>query len=132
MEKTQAERFTQSGFLINSEIWDEEIGAHIARREGLLEMTPTHWQIIRYLREYYAKFDFVPPLSRACKVSGERWKSCLSCFFQSDPLKAVKIAGLPEPGGEVKTYYRGICRCDQPSPPLMQTYRETGKPSAKP
>jgi len=27
----------------------------------------------------------------------------------------VKIAGIPEPGGELKSYYHGVCKCDRPA-----------------
>ena len=114
MSEILSEILNEHGFLKHPDQWDEQVGVAIAEREGLSNLDKMHWRIICYLREYYEEYEIVPTLSRACRVSGEWENSCLSCFFQRDPLKAAKIAGLPEPGGKVKAYYRGICRCRRP------------------
>jgi len=109
------ELLNDNGFLTEDAAqWTEELALRIAAREGLDRLDSMHWKIISALRAYYETYQFVPTLRRACRVSGEWENSCLSCFFRGDPLKAVKIAGLPEPGGEVKSYYRGMCRCGRP------------------
>jgi tRNA 2-thiouridine synthesizing protein E len=119
MDILKPEMFNENGFLKDPRAWDEGICIQIAKREGIGRLDDTHWKIIRYLRNYYERFNFLPSLRRACKVTGAWQDSCLSCFFHSDPLRAVKIAGLPEPGDEVKFYYQGDCRCRRPpsSPP---------------
>ncbi len=114
MGELLSEVVDEKGFLKEPEQWNEEVALQIARREGMEGLDEMHWRIIQCLRDYYHKYDFLPTLSRACKVSGEWGNSCLCCFFRNDPLKAVKIAGLPEPGDEVKTYYHGVCRCKRP------------------
>jgi len=110
-----SEMLNDDGFLKDPGQWSEALALRIAEREGIIGLDEMHWKIIHGLRAYFEKHGIVPTLSRACRVSGEWENSCLSCFFQGDPVKAVKIAGLPEPGGEVQAYYRGMCRCGRPA-----------------
>lgn len=105
----------ENGFLRDTSAWSEPVAREIARREGLHELDPTHWEIIRFLRSYFQEKDFLPTLHRACKVHGDWRESCLSCHFRNNPMKAVKIAGLPEPGDDLKAYYHGVCQCNRPS-----------------
>jgi tRNA 2-thiouridine synthesizing protein E len=105
----------EEGFLKDPSEWNEEVAREIARREGLEELDSTHWKIIRYLRRYHEEYDYLPTLRRACGISGDWSDSCLSCFFRNNPVKAVKIAGIPEPGAELKACYHGVCKCDRPS-----------------
>jgi tRNA 2-thiouridine synthesizing protein E len=120
MRELLSEMLNEKGFLKESVQWNEGVALQIARREGREGLDEMHWRIIRYLRDYYQKYDFLPTLSRACRVSGEWRNRCLSCLFSNDPLKAVKIAGLPEPGNDIKAYYRGVCRCKRPASSVFQ------------
>ncbi len=40
------------GYLVDRSQWSEEFAQALAREEGL-ELTPEHWQVIRFLRDYY-------------------------------------------------------------------------------
>ncbi len=40
------------GYLIDRSQWSEDFAWALARQEGL-ELTPEHWQVIRFLREFY-------------------------------------------------------------------------------
>jgi tRNA 2-thiouridine synthesizing protein E len=40
------------GYLCNLEDWSEEFAVALAQDEGLV-LTDEHWQVIRYLRDYY-------------------------------------------------------------------------------
>ena len=41
---------TDNGYLVNSNDWNEEIGAELFAEEGV-EATDRHWDIVRYVRE---------------------------------------------------------------------------------
>jgi tRNA 2-thiouridine synthesizing protein E len=41
------------GYLINRNEWSEAFARALAEREGI-ELTPQHWEVIRFLRDYYA------------------------------------------------------------------------------
>lgn len=40
------------GYLIDRDQWSEAFARALARQEGL-ELTPGHWEVIRFLRDYY-------------------------------------------------------------------------------
>jgi tRNA 2-thiouridine synthesizing protein E len=40
------------GYLIDRDQWSEEFAHALAGREGLV-LTPAHWEVIRFLRDYY-------------------------------------------------------------------------------
>jgi tRNA 2-thiouridine synthesizing protein E len=40
------------GYLIDRDQWSEDFARALARAEGL-ELTPSHWEVIRFLREFY-------------------------------------------------------------------------------
>jgi tRNA 2-thiouridine synthesizing protein E len=42
------------GYLVDRGQWSEEFARALAREEGLL-LTPAHWEVIGFLREYYAE-----------------------------------------------------------------------------
>ena len=132
MTQSVAELLDEHGFMRDPKQWTPVIARQIATKEGMEDLSKMHWEIVLYLREYYEKYDFVPTLKRVCRVSGSYETSCLSCFFRNDPLKAVKIAGLPEPAEEVRGYYRGTCECKQRARPAgespsSQKSKDTGQ-----
>jgi tRNA 2-thiouridine synthesizing protein E len=40
------------GYLLNLDDWSEDFARALAQAEGL-ELTPRHWELIRFLREHY-------------------------------------------------------------------------------
>jgi len=40
------------GYLVDRGQWSEDFARALARQEGL-ELTPEHWQVIRFLRDFY-------------------------------------------------------------------------------
>jgi tRNA 2-thiouridine synthesizing protein E len=40
------------GYLVDRGQWSEEFARELARHEGLA-LTPAHWEVIRFLREYF-------------------------------------------------------------------------------
>ncbi|MFA6901571.1 MAG: TusE/DsrC/DsvC family sulfur relay protein [Gallionellaceae bacterium] len=94
-------RFDGDGFLLDPENWNEELALSIAREEGLAELGDEHWAIIRFLRENYLSGG-LPAVSHVCRVNHFD-SNCLPDLFQS--VKAAwRIAGLPNPGEEAKSY----------------------------
>ncbi|MCC6346554.1 MAG: TusE/DsrC/DsvC family sulfur relay protein, partial [Nitrospirales bacterium] len=83
----------------------EEIAHAQAAREGVEELTPDRMDIIRFMREYYRKYDFFPLLGAVCR-NIHRPGDCFSETFLP-PLTAWKIAGLPRPDEHVAAYLRG-------------------------
>ncbi len=90
------------GFLVNRDDWDENVACVLAEKEGIEELTPQRMDIIRFLREYYMKYDYFPILNSVC-LNVHMPNRCVNEQF-IHPLKAWKIAGLPRPDDVVLTY----------------------------
>jgi len=87
------------GYLVNSEDWNEKVACALAANEGVEELTKDRLEIIRFMRQYYKKYNFFPILRAVCKNIHQP-KDCVSEKF-IDPIKAWKIAGLPKPDEHV-------------------------------
>lgn len=94
---------TSDGFLCNHRDWDETVAAALAAREGMI-LTDAHWEIIRFVRAYYLRVQYLPNMRMFAKAVGqtlgeEKGSSrYLHRLFPRGPLKyACKLAGLPKP-----------------------------------
>ncbi len=89
----------EDGFLENPEIWSEAVAGDFASTEGVAELTPDHWKIIHYLRNYYLQYGIAPMIRKLCKETGFKLNQIYE-LFPSGPAKgACKLAGLPKPTG---------------------------------
>ena len=85
------------GFLAEPEKWNEETARILARQEGIEDLTEEKMEIVKFLREYYRKFDAFPILNYVCK-NLKQPRNCMNEEF-INPMKAWRIAGLPKPEG---------------------------------
>lgn len=88
----------EDGFLDNPEDWNEEVAAVLATTEEV-ELTPEHWDIINYLRNYYAEFGVAPMVRKMLKDTGKKQAEIYTLFPSGPGKGACKIAGLPKPTG---------------------------------
>ena len=89
----------EDGFMQEPNFWNEEIAKALATTEAVEELTPDHWKIVNYLREYYLKFQVAPMIRKLCKETGFSLKEIYE-LFPSGPAKgACKVAGLAKPTG---------------------------------
>ena len=96
---------TDRGFLLNSAEWNETVAEALAARAGV-SLTEAHWEIVRFIRGYYFKFNHLPNarlfVKAVQKELGEDKGNSryLHHLFPGGPLKhACLIAGLPKPPG---------------------------------
>ncbi|GAB6067324.1 sulfurtransferase TusE [Methylothermus subterraneus] len=94
---------TEEGFLCDYRDWDEAVAVILAAREGM-NLTEAHWEILRFARAYYLRFQHLPNMRMFVKavaqaLGEEKGNSrYLYRLFPKGPLKyAFKIAGLPKP-----------------------------------
>jgi dissimilatory sulfite reductase related protein len=89
----------EDGFIQQPEGWTKEVAEDLAKNENAFPMSETHWKIVNYLRDYYAKFGIAPPIRMLVKQTGVDLKRIYE-LFPSGPAKgACKVAGLPKPTG---------------------------------
>ncbi len=91
------------GFLIDWPGWNAGIGEALARREGIEMLTAEHWCVIGFLRSHYSEHRTLPVMRLACEHFGME-PHCVDRLFGADHRKVWRIAGLPNPGEEAKTY----------------------------
>jgi tRNA 2-thiouridine synthesizing protein E len=60
------------GYLLDRSRWSPEFARALANREGL-ELTPAHWEVIEYLREYEARHGVQAQVRVMIKEFTERW-----------------------------------------------------------
>ncbi len=90
------------GFLVNIEDWNETVANALAEGEGIGKLTKDQLDVLKFMREYYKKYNFFPILRYVCK-NVHQPKNCVNEEFLN-PVQAWKIAGLPNPGDEVNMF----------------------------
>jgi tRNA 2-thiouridine synthesizing protein E len=93
----------QRGYLADFDAWDEDVAVAIAAEEGIT-LSECHWEVIRFLRDYYRTYETSP--SPRVVVGGVGHKLTLNApctrktldalFPQGGCKQACRIAGLPD------------------------------------
>lgn len=97
--KGQQIEVDEDGFLVDPDVWSQDIVEAFAKLEDVSELTEDHWKVINYLRDYYKQFGIAPMIRKLCKDTGFSLKQIYD-MFPSGPAKgACKLAGLPKPTG---------------------------------
>ncbi|MDV3237477.1 MAG: TusE/DsrC/DsvC family sulfur relay protein [Gammaproteobacteria bacterium] len=91
------------GFLAHPEEWNELIASQLAERDGIGPLTDAHWSVIQSLRKHYYSSGGIPPLRHVC-VENNLEPHCVPQLFKDTGRELWRIAGLPNPGEEAKTY----------------------------
>jgi tRNA 2-thiouridine synthesizing protein E len=87
------------GFLTDPQQWNDEIAEAIARDAGTVELTPRHWQVVRFMRERYLTTGTAPTIRALGKESGVPVKELYELFPKGPAKLAAKIGGIPKPKG---------------------------------
>jgi tRNA 2-thiouridine synthesizing protein E len=95
MNQRESIELDENGFLKNIHTWDQLTASSIAEREGVGPLSNEQMEIIEFMRSYYQKYNAFPILRAVCKNLHQP-KECVNEQF-IDPMKAWKIAGLPNP-----------------------------------
>ena len=95
----------KEGYLTDLSQWETAV-AEVMAQADKQELTPEHWEVINFLREFYAEFAMAPAvriLTRAIgkKLGKEKGNArYLYNLFPYGPGKqACRYAGLPKPSG---------------------------------
>lgn len=94
---------TEQGFLVNLNDWNEMVANELAALNQI-NLTPEHWEIILFMRDYYAQFQYLPNTRIFVKAVANKFgiekgnSRYLQRLFPELPLKyACLLAGLPKP-----------------------------------
>ena len=92
------------GYLVNPDDWTDEIAIELAKEEKI-DLTESHWQILRFIRKYYSENSVVPDvrhvdeyLATENKIDKKEAKKTLFTLFPYGYVKqACKISGMRKP-----------------------------------
>ncbi len=91
------------GYLKESSQWNEGLAEVIAEKEAIT-LTPEHWEVVRFVRDFYLEFNTSPAIRMLVKAMANKFgeekgnSRYLYRLFPKGPAKqATKIAGLPKP-----------------------------------
>lgn len=95
------------GYLKNLEDWSPDFAMALAREEGLT-LTDQHWEVIQYLRDYYAEHNVQAQVRAMVKHFSEKWgdemgsnRRLHDMFPKGGPQKqGNRLAGLMRTRGE--------------------------------
>ena len=93
------------GYLVQIDDWSPELAVVMAAADAC-ELTDSHWEVIHFLREYYAEYDIAPAIRILTKMVGRKLgkekgnsKYLYELFPRGPAKQACKYAGLPKPTG---------------------------------
>ena len=87
------------GFMLQPELWTEELAKLIAQEDGIENLTEDHWKIINIIRANYLEKGLAPMVRVICKESGLKLKQIYELFPLGPARGACRVAGLPKPEG---------------------------------
>jgi tRNA 2-thiouridine synthesizing protein E len=98
----------EEGFLEDRSYWNEDVAEAIAKADGI-ELTPEHWEVINFMREYYEQFQISPNQRMLPMVIGKKLgpeKGNKNYLYKLFPLggpakQAYRYAGLPRVWGTI-------------------------------
>jgi tRNA 2-thiouridine synthesizing protein E len=95
----------EEGYLQDWQIWNEGLAGEMAKQDGL-ELSDAHWEVIRFLRSYFEKYQIAPMIKILTKEIGKVMGAdkgntkYLYQLYPAGPAKqACRYAGLPKPTG---------------------------------
>lgn len=92
----------ENGLLLEANHWNEKSAMVIAEHLGITLLTDAHWKVIYALRVHYDRFGVAPAMFNVCRTNGEDSDWVHNLF--NTCLDAWRVAGLPDPGEEAKSY----------------------------
>ena len=89
------------GYLIEPSDWNEDVAEELARGENI-QLTDVHWDVIRFMREYYDEHQVaadarfvIKHLNATLGANGQ--KKLFELFPYGYVKQACKIAGMKRP-----------------------------------
>jgi TusE/DsrC/DsvC family sulfur relay protein len=89
--------FDDEGFLEDFDSWSEAIFEALAHESGIAVITGRHWQVVRFLREFYAYNGRAPLNNQLRQGTGLRLLELEGLFPEGLKQGARRLAGLPNP-----------------------------------
>jgi TusE/DsrC/DsvC family sulfur relay protein len=89
--------FNEEGYMTNPSQWSREVALEIAQKEGLSEITPSHWKIIDFCRKSVNNSGPCPSIRVVTNGTGISTREVFKHFPNGPTKKISRIAGLQKP-----------------------------------
>jgi len=87
---------TPQGFLEHFDQWNERFASLVSQPWHLPQgLTPKHWEVIHYLRNYYQVANTIPTLYQVCEAHHLDLETFRALFPEGYRRGACRAAGLP-------------------------------------
>ncbi|MCE2573184.1 TusE/DsrC/DsvC family sulfur relay protein [Motilimonas eburnea] len=93
----------KQGYLLDLNQWTPELAELIAEQEKI-ELSPAHWEVIMFVREFYVEYNTSPAVRALVKAMANKFgpekgnsRYLFKLFPQGPAKQATKLAGLPKP-----------------------------------
>jgi tRNA 2-thiouridine synthesizing protein E len=87
------------GFLVNPDLWNDEVATLFAKYDGIEELNEKHWAIVRIIRRNYEEKGMAPMVRSICQETGLKLREIYELFPLGPARGACRVAGLPKPDG---------------------------------
>ncbi len=94
--------FDSAGFLADADHWTPGVAEELARQAGIDELSAKHWEVIDLVRDRYFTLGALPVMRLVCRAAGLDPHNAHQLFSSCKSL--WRIAGLPDPGEEARSY----------------------------
>jgi len=92
------------GYLLNPDDWGDAVAVELAELENL-ELDENYWQVLRFMRTYWADHHVAPDVRHVVSHLAQQWqvdkKTAKERLFRMFPYgyvqQACKIAGMQKP-----------------------------------
>ena len=91
----------EAGYLVNRADWSEHAAKQLAWVDNC-ELTPAHWEVINFMREYHEEHQLTPIGRMLAKTFGKKFgpdkgnnRYLYELFPYGPHRQAVRYAGLP-------------------------------------
>jgi tRNA 2-thiouridine synthesizing protein E len=101
-EGLQADLLDEYGFLKDPDLWNRDLALGLAAEMHLGELSEAHWRVIDHVRTHYLDSGMLPVQTTLCREV-ELDSDCIVALF-GGPIEVWRLAGLPNPGEEARTY----------------------------
>lgn len=85
------------GYLLNSSDWSEELVPLLATEEGI-ELSEAHWEVVRFVREFYMEFNTSPAIRMLVKAMTQKYGEekeiaaiYIAYFLKAPPNKPLSL-----------------------------------------
>ncbi len=85
------------GYLVDEGQWSQEVAQALAQDLNINKLTPEHWVVIDFLRQFQKEHGTAPMIRVLCKGTGFALKEIYNLFPAGPSKGACRIAGLPRP-----------------------------------